>query len=123
MPYSKSIKKWKKRLIMWIKESDDANDMKLNLIRQFKKYKRILTDLERAKILIEKAKLHLITNIEKQELTDRIKKISKYRTSEIDEIMKLYKKLSSVRNPDIKPKQDIKKVKTKLAFYQRATLP
>ena len=123
MPYSKSIKKWKKRLITWIKESDDADDSKLKIIRQFKKYKRILHDYERVKILIEKAKLHLITDIEKQEFTDRLRKLSKYRASEINEIMGLYKILSPMRNPDINPKQDIIKAKKKLTFYQRATLP
>jgi len=34
MSYSKSIKKWKKLLITWIKESDDTDDAELNIIRQ-----------------------------------------------------------------------------------------
>jgi PKD repeat protein len=114
---------WKKALKMWIKESEATDDMKLKIIQQMKKYRGVLTDYERAKLLIGKAKSKIIPNFEKQELSERIKRLSTYSEIEIDEIMELYKQLGSVRNTKINPNQEIEKATIKPKFYQRASIP
>ncbi|MBY9010222.1 MAG: PKD domain-containing protein, partial [Candidatus Lokiarchaeota archaeon] len=123
MVYSDSSKKWKQCLNTWNQEFEGTEDAKLNVTRNFNKYKHLLSDYERLKTLIEKAKLQIITEIESQELRVRIGDFNDFSMLEIYEIMDLFKKLSSVHNPETNPNKKIKKPKLKLSLYQRVTIP
>lgn len=122
----KSRRHWKKILKKWIKASEATDDAKLKMYQQFKKYRRVLTDYDRIILLYGKFKAKTIINVEKEEFSERYKRLNGYSETELNEISVIYNILNSERTPEIRSKQeaeiktplpkDRKKASTKVRF-------